>query len=86
MHMGLTLVQSQCPWGGRMFRGDVGGGHAAMSLKDAFSPMKSLDFMQMGPCPPVQQHSSKKGVVPGSNRAAPCQGVLGSSRGVVEGM
>lgn len=84
--MGLTPVQSQCPGGGRKFRGDVGGGHAVMSLKDAFSPMKSLDFMQMGPCPPVQQHSSKKGVVPGSNRAAPCQGVLGSSRGVVEGM
>lgn len=62
-----------------------------MSLKDAdiqglFSPTKSLDFMQMAPCPPLQQHSSEKGVVPGPNRAAPCQGVLASGRDVVEGM
>lgn len=62
-----------------------------MSLKDAdiqglFSPTKSLDFMQMAPSPPVQQHSSEKGVVPGPNRAAPCQGVLASGRDVVEGM
>lgn len=46
--------------------------------------MKSLDFMQMGPCPSLQQLSSEKGVVLCPNRAAPCQEVLSSSRDVVE--
>lgn len=65
MHMGLTPAQSQHPVGGRNSGGDVGGAHAGMSLKDAdiqglFSPTKSLDFMQMGPCPPLEQHFLRK--------------------------
>lgn len=56
-----------------------------MSLRDAtiqglFSTPKSWGFLQVGPCPPLQQLSLKNRGVLCLNRAAPGQEMLGSTR------